>query len=189
VVALCALATHAAVYHALQPADAEHGYFSWYAPLVTVVSLLALIGIPLVIALLLLGAPGGGLRRAVTRFVPDVSRAEGTRLETARIAFASFSFLLVQESLERSLQLHAAALPSFNASEWLLLIAAVVALSHVLVWAGRGVSALVEAMGSTGRSGRWPAVRSDRTRTEPVTLRRSRPLALHGALRAPPALP
>jgi hypothetical protein len=188
-VVLCALATHAAVYHSLEPADAAHGYFSWYAPLVTVLSLLALLGVPLVLGLLLLGRPSSRVRRVATSVLPATSAAGGQCGGGAVIALASFAFLFGQESLERSLQLHAAALPSFSAPEWLLLVAAVVALSHAFVWAGRGVTALLGVIRSPSRPGRWPKVRRLRSPGAAVTLQRSSPLALHAALRAPPALP
>jgi hypothetical protein len=187
-VVLCALATHPAIYHSFEPGDGAHEYFGWYAPLVTVLSLPALLGLPLVLALLLLGAPSSRTRHAVTKLLPATPAAGSARPAMVGIALPSFAFLFVQESLERSLQLHGAALPGFSAPEWLLLVAALVALSQVLVWAGRGVSALLDAVRSSCCSDRWTTVRSLRPSAPVVTAARSRPLALHRALRAPPLL-
>ena len=81
-VAVVALATHAVVYRSLLPADGEHGYFGWYAPLVAGLSAVALLG---TLGVLLARATGIG-----GSWVPRVSAmtepSDGVSIAVSRLA-------------------------------------------------------------------------------------------------------
>jgi len=164
--AVCALAAHAVLYGTPWPADGAHGYFGWYEPL-SLASLAALVA--------LLAVP------RLRRFVPWRPLSV---TETARsLGASSLAFLLVQESLERTLAAGHPAFASFTSSQWLLLLVAVAAAALALSFAlravlGRAASAPAPA----------PAASAESWSVRPVGGRRSRPLAERFALRAPPSL-
>jgi hypothetical protein len=174
---VCALAVHALVYRSVAPPG--HGYFTWYEPLVGGLSLVALTLIGAVAAAALLGREGGRGRRLV-RFLP----ATGPRT-AARLAGASVAVLLVQESLERSLQARTPLVAAFAPWTWCLIVAAAFAFASLLVLASRACASVVEH-----------ALRGERPapRAAPVAAvvradllpRRRKPLADRRALRAPP---
>src|SRR5262249_43950286 len=64
-VVLCALAAHAVVYRSLWPAGGDHGYLTWYTPLVAVLSGLSLVALPLGLALGIAGRRRPRALRAV----------------------------------------------------------------------------------------------------------------------------
>lgn len=185
-VVLCALATHVAVYRSLWPADGGHGYFAWYTPLVAALSGFSIVGLPLVLALALVGRRGTGPLRAVGALVVRSTPESDPVAETVGLASAALVFLVAQESLERSLELHRVTLASFTPSTWSVLLAVVVAVAGAVAWLGRAISSLVEGILQVRRSA---ALRP--TRAKPLfglvrAARRLHPLAVHGGLRAPP---
>ncbi len=181
-VAMVALAVHAILYRSLVPSDGIHGYLGWYAPLVGVLS---------AIALLLAG--GVALARSTGVAVPlvsgvlperaaagDVSRAAG------RLTAAAVGFLLLQETLERSIPARSFVLVQFTPLQWLIVLCATACVAGVLVSAGRGCRLLI-GRARTWRSrvparnrSRWLAPRS-------VVLGAWPPLASFSGLRAPPS--
>jgi len=186
-VVLCALAAHAAVYRSLWPAGGDHGYLIWYAPLVAVLSGLALVALPLGLALALAGRGGSNRTlRAVASFfvraVPEHDPITGV----VTLASQALVFLFVQESLERSLVVHRAAVASFPPSTWSILLAAVVAVAGLVAWLGRTVSTFVEAILGRARAVETRAIRIGPPLHRARVARRSHPLAVHGGLRAPP---
>jgi hypothetical protein len=184
--AVCALATHALLYRTPWPADGAHGYFGWYEPVVAVVSLASLAG--------LLGfvAVAWAARRSGRPLgVPaPLQRPDDVAASARSLGVSAFAFLLIQESLERSLEAGHPALQAFTPSEYLVLLAGLAATSLVLAGGLRLAKAVV------GRVlGAPPAARRPDERVVPgwsvVTCRprRSRPLAERFALRAPPSFP
>jgi len=186
-VVLCALAAHAAVYRSLWPAGGDHGYLTWYAPLVAVLSGLSIVALPLALALAVARPRQSRALRAVAavfvRAVPEGDPVAGT---VALVAQA-LVFLFVQESLERSLVLHGAAIASFPPSTWSILLAAVVAVAGLVAWLGRTVSTLVDDILKRTRVVGQRAGGGRRLPRPALAVRRSHPLAVHGGLRAPPA--
>ena len=185
-VVLCALATHVAVYRSLWPADGGHGYFAWYAPLVAALSGLSIVGLPLVLALALVGRRGSGSLRAVGALVAPGTPESDPVAETVGLASAALVFLVAQESLERSLELHRVALASFAPSAWSVLLAVIVAVAGAVAWLGRAISSLVEGILQVRRSAALRPTPGNRLVGLVHAARRSHPLAVHGGLRAPP---
>jgi len=183
--AVVALATHALVYRSFWPADGVHGYFGWYEPAVAAASLAALLGL------------AGALVAATTcrrsgRPVPWLRARTPVPLglRTRRVSSSALLFLLVQESVERSVVDAHPAAPQFAPSQWLALIAGIAVLSllvALLVEAGEiAMRRIVGASpGGPVRRARvrvgWSVVASPG--------RRSNPLAERLGLRAPPPLP
>jgi hypothetical protein len=171
--ALCALAGHAALYRSLWPGGSGHGYLGWYeavlgaAVLVALAALAALVSVP-------------ALRRRVSappgRFAPIGVRARG-------LTGLAVAWLAGQEAVEHLVAVHGAV--NVAPSAWLLAVAACLAAALVVAWAERGARAMLAAAAGAPQR-RW--ARSAGVR--PVTARtlRPRPLAVHRALRAPPAL-
>ena len=98
-VAVVALATHAVVYRSLLPADGDHGYFGWYAPLVAGLSVAALLG---TLGVLLARATGIG-GSWVPRVAAIAEPSDGVSVAVSRLAGKALAFLVVQETLERSI--------------------------------------------------------------------------------------
>jgi hypothetical protein len=181
-VAACSLATHALVYRTWWPADGVHGYFGWYEPAVAVVSLASLVG--------LLGflAVAWVARRCGHALRPAVPGAPGAFPATARsLAASSLAVLLIQESVERSIEAGHPTFQLFTPVEWLLLIGGLAATSVVFalglrlarVVTGRVLGAAPLHLRLHRRlTPRWSVVTCRR--------RRTRPLAGRFALRAPP---
>ena len=183
-VAVCALATHALVYRTLWPNDGVHRYFGWYEPVVTVVSLASLVGLLGFVAVAWAARLRGRPLYVAARVHPAPIGA------TARSVGAwSLAFLLIQESVERSLETGQPALQVFTPSEWLVLFAGLAATSLLLAVGVRIARTVLDrALGST-------AVRRRRRRVAlgwsvvTCSRRRLRPLAERFALRAPPLAP
>jgi hypothetical protein len=178
--ASCALVAHALLYGSLMPHDAAHGYFGWYEPLVAALTLVAVCG-SLVLLAVALGARLLG--RPIRRVTAPVPFAERFR------TFAGFGLLvvIVQESIERSAQAGRPGLAGFTPMGWALLAIGVAVSAAVLAAAVRLAEAAASFIFATLRCRR--AVR------RPVGLawcvvtgvrRHPRPLAACRALRAPP---
>jgi hypothetical protein len=178
--AVCALVAHAAVYRSLLPDDGLHGYFSWYVPLVALASLGSLFAV-------VVGAlrPGGRAARLIRPCLPARSTAcrGGT---VAGLASGGLAFLVVQESLERSLGAGAFSPVSFDASTWPVLVVVLILAAAAVLAVGRTAVVLSERAFAVRRS--WVGM----TRPVPCSgvgrgvVRRSALLGLHAGLRAPP---
>lgn len=161
--AVCALGAHALLYGTVRPGEGLHGYFGWYEPGLAVVSL-----------------------AAVLVLLPAMLRRRLPIQETVRrVSTAALVVLLVQESLERSLQSGHPVFAVLRPSQWLVLLAGIAATALVLAVALRAGHVVVSLL-------RGP--RPPRTRIAAgwsvVTAARgpARPLAARFALRAPPLL-
>src|SRR5207237_10624904 len=107
---VCALGAHALLYGTFRPGDGLHGYFGWYEPGLAIASLAAVL---------------------VVR--PSWLRTASPVGETARrLSTTALVVLLVQESLERSLQSGAPAFAVLTPSQWLVLLAGIGATALVL---------------------------------------------------------
>jgi hypothetical protein len=178
--ACCALVAHALLYGSLAPHDGTHGYFGWYEPLVAALTLAAGCG---TIVLLAVALAARLLGRPIRRVVAPIPFGERAR------TFAGFGLLvvLVQESVERSVEAGRPALAAFSPAGWALLALGLAAAAGVLAAAVR----LAEAAASYVCGAR-PRGRAVRLRLEPAWSvvtgcgRPLRPLAASCALRAPP---
>jgi hypothetical protein len=182
-VAVCALATHALVYRTLWPSDGVHGYFGWYEPAVAAASLTALAGLLGFVAVAWLARQSGRPLRPIASI-----DSPNTFATTARsLGASSLVFLLVQESVERSVEAGHPALQVFTPSEWLVLLAGLAATS-VLLAVGLRLATVVVARVLASAPPRAPRHRQSTIGWSVVTFvwRRLRPLAERFALRAPP---
>jgi hypothetical protein len=169
---VCALAGHAALYGSLWPGGGAHGYLGWYEAAVGVAVLGALAGLAALIA-----SPGLRRRLAVSpgHAVPVGGRARG-------IAGLALVWLAGQEALEH---LVGRGSVTVAPSAWLLALAACLAAALVVAWAERGARAVLAAAATAPRR---PFPRAASLRPFVPAAPRRRPIALHRALRAPPAL-
>jgi hypothetical protein len=177
---VCALAAHAAVHRSLVPDDGLHGYFGWYVPLVALASLGSLSAVVV-----------GGLRprscaaRLIRGCLPARSTARRGRT-VACLAAGGLAFLIVQESMERSLGTGAFSLVTFDASVWPAL-SVVLVFSAVAVLAISRAAAVLSQRTATMRRLRLPMTRVlPRPSSNPDVARKPALLGLHAGLRAPP---
>jgi hypothetical protein len=181
---MCALGAHAIVYRSLWPTDGLHGYFGWYERSVAAASLLSLIYL-LALLLVVWLARRSGRRPRKPSAQPPRSLAEIAR----GLSLSSLVVLLVQESLERSLDAGSPAFAVFAPWQWLLLFVAIALTSlTVALFLALGEAAVRWALADSASPSfaarraepGWSVVTSGR--------RRPRPLAERFALRAPPLL-
>jgi hypothetical protein len=184
-VAVCALATHALVYRTFWPADGLHGYFGWYEPVVALASLVSLAGLGGFVALAYAARRSG----RPLGWVAAVDSPAPTAPMVRSLVTSSLAFLLIQESVERSVQAGHPVFQLFTPFEWLLLLAGLAATSSLMavglrlarMVVGRVLGSPPPPRRSQRRLGlRWSLVTCNR--------RRPRPLAGRFALRAPPLL-
>jgi hypothetical protein len=181
-VAAVALATHAVVYRALLPADGDHGYFGWYAPLVAGLSVAALIGTLGV----LLARVTGFEASWVPRVAAPPEPSGGVSFAVSRLAGKALAFLVVQETLERSIPVRSLELAQFSPLQWLVVVAAITLAALVLVSASRGRSLLVRRLDGP-RPTATAAARVKLATARGFAAVARNPLASFRGLRAPPA--
>src|SRR5581483_4211171 len=186
--ALGTLGAHAAAYRSFFPSGSLHGYLGWYEP---VVGMLSLASVAAFVVLLLLAACGreSALARRLCRRLAAQVRLHGASGLCLRVAGTSFVLLVVQESIERSVQLGGPSLAVLPARTWLLALVAIVAFAALLTFlasAGAGLVELVLGRGSLRRARR--RLVPERVRAAIAVPRRPRPLAERRGLRAPPLL-
>jgi hypothetical protein len=184
-VALCALGGHLALYRTLLPSTGEHAYFAWYEPLVAGLSLAALVAFAVMLLAALLGRDS--LRRAVVRvLLPATERPLPGTVRAVRLALASIAFLVVQETIERTLAEGHAAAAAFGPSQLLLVLAVVAVLAALVALVERSCSQLIALV---ARPRRRAVIRLDALSfpvARPLLARRRHPLAELRGLRAPP---
>jgi hypothetical protein len=164
-VALCALGGHLALYRTLLPSTGDHAYLAWYEPLVAglTIAVLAAFGLLLLSAVL-----GRDAVRAV------------------RLALAGVAFLVVQETIERTLTEGRAAPAVFGPSQLLVVLAVVAVLAALVALVERSCTQLIALV---ARSSKRVALRSAAQSfpaARPLLVRRRNPLAELRGLRAPP---
>jgi hypothetical protein len=181
--AVCALAAHVAAYRTLWPKDGMHGYLGWYEPLVAGLSLAAVAGLLVLLAFVLVARRHG--RRFHLPGTPISHRPLSARI--GGMASSGLAYLIVQESLERSVAAGTLQLASLTPSQWLVVFVGLGSAALVLALA---IQVGETAVGSVLRDARVPAEGQTAPAWSVIVaeLLRSRPLALRSALRAPPVL-
>ena len=160
--AICALGAHALLYGSFRPAGGVHGYLGWYEPVLAVVAIAAVVIV----------RP----ERLRTRLpLGDVVRT---------LSLPALLIVLVQESVERSVQLGHPAVVSMTPSGWLVLVVGIVATALVLGLALRAGQAVFSLFSRRTRYAR-AAIQLVASRLE---LAATRPLAGNVSLRGPPAI-
>jgi hypothetical protein len=160
--AICALGAHALLYGSFRPADGVHGYLGWYEPALAVVAILAVVVV----------RPA----RLRTRLpLGDAVRVLST---------PALVLVLLQESLERSLQLGHPAVVSMTPSGWLVLLVGIVGTALVLALALRAGQVVLSLL--MQERARHARVNAQRVAAR-VALPAARPFAGNVALRGPPA--
>jgi hypothetical protein len=177
---VCALVAHTAVYRSLVPDDGLHGYFGWYVPLVAVASLGSLLAV--VLAGLCRGSRPARLIRLCLPTRPTTFRG----VPVASLASGGLAFLMLQESLERSLDAGALSPATFDASTWPLLVVVLVLAAAVVLAVGRTAVVLTERAFGAGRLRRPRARVQSRLGRGRGVVRKPALLGLHAGLRAPP---
>jgi len=177
--AACALVGHVALYRSVLPADEVHSYLSWYEPVVA--------GLSLAAVLALVGLVAFGLLRPDFR-LPRLSAGRRFDQSAIRLAMSGLAFLLVQESIEQSVATHSASIASIADGRWLAVLVVVTASAAALAFLARLGERAVRALLTERRPRPSRALVVPLRRAAPAAPRRSRPLARHAALRAPPAL-
>ena len=177
---VCALVAHAAVYRSLVPDDGLHGYFGWYVPLVAVASICSLLAVVV---------SGLSPRSRAARLIRSCLPARSTTCRggtVAGLACGGLAFLVIQESLERSLDAGAFSLVTFDASMWPVLLVVLVLAAAAVLAVGRTAIALSK------RAFNARPLRARMTRVLPRlgssrgADRKSALLGWHAGLRAPP---
>jgi hypothetical protein len=181
---MCALGAHAIVYRTLWPTDGLHGYFAWYERSVAAASLLALISL---LALFLVVWSARRFDRPLSK--PGAQPPRSLAKSVRGLAASSLVVLLVQESLERSVEAGSPAFAVFPPWQWLLLLVAI-ALTSLTVSLFLSVGEAAVRWVLTDPASHQFAARRAKPSWSVVTnsWRRPRPLAERFALRAPPVL-
>jgi hypothetical protein len=181
---LIALAAHTALWGAWAPADGEHAYFGWYAPLVTGAGAAGLLGLALLVAVAALGRRTPAAARLVRRLLP--APRVPLRLRAFQLSAAALGWLVCQESIERSLQEGRVSVLALDARDLLLILLATAVGALLVAAAERGSGRLARALLRVRDlpPARRAAVRLARPR--PVALRPLSPLACSLGLRGPP---
>jgi hypothetical protein len=184
-VALCALGGHFALYRTLLPSTGEHAYLAWYEPTIAGLSLVSVIVFGVLIGAAAFGRDS--LRRTITRLlVPATEQPLPASTRAVRIALSSITFLVTQETIERSISVGYLSPAAFDSSQIVLVLAVVATLATVLAVFERSCSELV---GLVTRGLPRPALRLASLSfpaERPVVARRRNLLAELRGLRAPP---
>jgi hypothetical protein len=175
-VAVCALAGHVMLYQAVLPSDEAHGYLSWYEPAIAGLSLAAVAGLA---GLVLYGLVRRDFRLPL-RNGPSFDRS------ATRLAVAGVAFLLVQETIEHSVADHSLSVVSVADGRWLAALVVVAVAAAALAFLARLGERAVRALFADRQPRAERVVPEVASAGAPGQRRRSRPLAHHGALRAPP---
>lgn len=176
--AVCALAGHIALYQTVLPTDEVHGYLSWYEPAIAGLSLAAVVGL---VGLVLFGLLHRDFR------LPWLRADRSFDQSAIRLAMSGLAFLLVQETIEHSVAAHSLSFVSVADGRWFAVLVVVTASAAALAFLARLGRRAVRALLAEKRLRPERRIVAPAWSTAPRERRRSRPLALHGALRAPPA--
>ena len=184
-VALCALGGHLVVYCCLKPAAGNHAYFAWYELLVICLSLAFLVSLAVLLLTALLGRAdiSDGIVRLLS---PASARTTPVGVRAVRLAMASVAFLLVQESLERSISTDRLTVAAFSPAETLLLLLALGSFAGIVALVERSCVQLIELAAAPRPPLRGRASRLSAPHARPARVRRRNPLADLRGLRAPP---
>jgi hypothetical protein len=179
-VALCALTAHAALYRSLLPRDGAHGYLCWYEPAIALLSIgsAATVGIAAVAALL-------GRR---SRTLATIRTAEQDSASALRLASLAVVWLVVQETVERSVGAGHFEPAAVAGGGWPIVVVVAAGAACVLTLLSRVGAAVANALAKQPpRIAARPQVVKRLIRR--VVPRRRRALADRRGLRAPPVTP
>jgi hypothetical protein len=184
-VALCALGGHFALYRTLLPSTGEHAYLAWYEPAVAGLSLVSVLVFGVLLGAAALGRDS--LRQRIVRvLVPATKQPMPTSTRAVRLALAAVTFLVTQETLERSISAGYLSPARFDSLQIALVLSVIAALAAVLAIFERSCSELVAyvARGLPRVTLRFASLAFPAAR--PAIARRRNPLAERRGLRAPP---
>jgi hypothetical protein len=187
-VGVCAFAAHAVAYGSPWPADGVHAYLLWYGPVVIALSAVSGVLLPLTLALSVGAGRDTRLVRAATSLLPARPAERTIAAEAGRLMVGAMAFLLAQESLEQSLTLGHPAFARFAPGWWPLLIVALAVAALLVTLVERVTVSLAEVVRSGHTRVEGAVARQARPGLPAPPPRRTHPLAVHGALRAPPLL-
>jgi len=171
----------------LLPSDHVHGYFGWYASAIGVLSLAALVALAVLMTAGLAGASGTWITRLRAALRPQKADVSSARC-TGGLAASSVVFLVIQESLERSVELGRPALAVFTPSTWLLLAGVSALIASIVVWLTRSCTALIDhVFAAAVHRGLTAEAVPNCARRALAELPRRHPLADRRGTRAPPA--
>jgi hypothetical protein len=177
---VCGLAAHALAYHSVFPNDRVHGYLRLYVPMVGALTAAAVAMLAALLVACVLGR-GFWLRRLMT---PSPGRSGTARF--ASIALPAAAVLVIQETLEHSLETGRLETGHSPAS-LLALLLAVVSIAALLSVLVRSYAALLQAIqGSAAPPLAWPRWSASWHRSGQLRGRRRSVLAERGGERAPP---
>jgi hypothetical protein len=179
-IALCALSAHATLHRSLFPGDDVHGYLGWYEPLVAVLSAGS--------ALVVLAATFAVIRRRPSRTLRELATlvdARPTPAFASRLAAFGVAWLLLQETIERSVSAGRLEPATFGVSAWIVVVATASLAAAVLTVLARAGQALAGVLvrGRPERGSR-PLLATWHLASAPPARRRA--LADRRGLRAPP---
>jgi hypothetical protein len=184
-IALCALGGHLALYRTLLPSSGDHAYLAWYEPLVAGLSVLAVVAFVLLLLAAVLGRES--LRRSVVRrLLPAAAERVPGTVRAVRLALASIAFLVVQETVERTLSEGHAAAAAFGPSEIVVVLAVVAALAALIALVERSCSRLIALVARPRPRAVVRLASLSFPVARPFVARRRHPLAELRGLRAPP---
>jgi len=186
-IAACALTAHVAAYGTLLPGDGTHGYFAWYAPAVALLSIAAVVGTVVALAAAFVSGPSSRVSDVVGAMLPSAAPDDSLAARVVALAFGGTAFLAAQETLERSLPAGRLDLVRFAPSSLALVVGAVLLLAMAVALVERAVSKVSAALLCDRRPARRPTPGRSGWFAATVRLPASRPLTVHGGLRAPPA--
>jgi hypothetical protein len=172
------LTAHAALYRSFRPGDGVHSYFGWYEPAVAVLSAASALVVVAAAVAAMLGRRSRTL--AALRATPPTVRS------AVRLAAFAIGWLVVQETIERSVGAGAFEPATFGAARWSIIVGATAIAAGALTLLARVSVALVVALVATTPK-RVARLRGVARLTVSVPPRKRRALADRRGLRAPPA--
>jgi hypothetical protein len=174
---LCVETAHAVVYGSIFPDDGEHGYFTWFIPVVGALSFAALAITPILLAV----GRVSGRRVSLAGILPVRRRGDAPRA-VARLALSAAALFVLQESLERTAATGALRFGSFSALDLLVAAIALVCAAATVVAIQRTLDCLGERPEPSARA----AFRVEQRPATPASSSRPRPQSVYGGLRGPP---
>jgi len=180
--AVVGLVSHAALYRSLWPNDNVHGYLGWYTLVVAVLSLGAIAGLGVLLAVALRARRLGRPFQALGFAHPE--RTYG--LHVADLAVSGLVWIYLQETLEHNIASRELVFVAFGPEQVLALLFGLTGAALVLALLLRAGARVVRAV--LRRTDAVVGVSTPLWTPHPAERRGLRPLAARFALRAPPLL-
>ena len=180
--AVVGLVGHAALYRSLWPNDNVHGYLGWYTLVVAVLSLGAIAGLGVLLAVALRAKRLGRPFPALGSVRPE--QAYG--LHVADLVVSGLVWVYLQETLEHNVANRELVFVAFGPEQVLALLLGITGAALVLALVLRAGACVVRAV--LRRADAVVGVPTPLWTPHPAERRAPRPLATRLALRAPPFL-